>query len=214
MVIFQPDRYLLQKFVSKHASAFNGNVLDIGGGSGRYKGYFSHVGNYKNLDPDETVKPDIHASVEQVPLNDSSVDCIICTQVLGDVWNLQQAVSEIKRILKPGGLLLVTEALHAELHDEPYDYWRFTPHTYKKLFEDAFDIIELEPRGGYYSQAAQQKIRHKIEKYNLYQRPFLGRIAHIWALTIGKVAIMKDNWDNSPANHKFTIGYCILARKK
>tara|TARA_Y100000310_G_scaffold172859_1_gene172967 strand:- start:61 stop:705 length:645 start_codon:yes stop_codon:yes gene_type:complete len=214
MIIFQPDRHLLRKFVAEHAKDFSGIVVDVGAGDKRYKHFFAHCEGYQTLDTDEASEPDIVASVEKIPLEDGSVDGIICTQVLGDVWDVQKAVEEMVRILKPGGALLITESLLNEEHDEPQDYWRFTEFTWKKLLEEKCSLEVLEKRGGYFAQMAQQRIRFRIEKHHLYTRKILGRLAHVWACVIGKWALLRDGWDRSDANKKFPIGYCILARKK
>jgi SAM-dependent methyltransferase len=214
MIIFQPDRHLLKKFVASHAKEFTGSVVDIGAGEKRYSHLFSHCDSYKTLDVHKESNPDIVASIEKIPLEDSSVDGILCTQVLGDVWDVQQAIQEMIRILKPGGLLLITESLLNEEHDEPQDYWRFTGFAWQKLLEEQCTIEVLEKRGGFHTQAAQQKIRYRIEKYGLYKQKLLGRLAHIWATCIGKFALMRDAQDRSEAGKKFPLGYCILARKK
>jgi len=214
MIIFQPDRYLLRKFIATHAPTFSGSILDTGGGKGRYRHLFTSVKEYRILDIDPSVQPDITGSIEHIPLQDSSLDGIICTQVLGDVWNIVKAIQEMCRILKPGGKLLITESLLNEEHDEPCDYWRCTQFSWKKLLEQHFFVETIEPRGGFYSHMAQDRIRFMIERYSLYKRPLLGRLTHMYALIVGKYALLRDQWDTSAANKKFPIGYCILARKK
>lgn len=215
MIIAQPDRRLLARFIAAHANAFKGDVLDIGGGDGRYAGLFKHVDSYKRLDVDEKAKPDIVASIEKIPLEDASVDGIICTQVLGDVWDIPQAMNEMSRILKKDGLLLITECLHNELHDEPHDYWRFTPNTYKKLIGEEFEIISLEPRGGYYSMRLQQHIRKLILKHHPYnKRPMLGRLMHAYASIRCAIAEWHDARQSADINERFAIGFNLLARKR
>jgi ubiquinone/menaquinone biosynthesis C-methylase UbiE len=213
MRIFQPDRHLLHAFVARHSPSFAGNVLDVGGGTRRYASLFTHCA-YTVLDLDPETKPDIVASAEELPLKDASMDGVLCTQVLGDVWSVEKAVAECARVLKPGGLLLLTESLLNEEHNEPHDYWRFTRFAWQKLLAPSCDILVMEPRGGYFTQKAQQAIRYRIEKYDLYAKPLLGRIMHVWSSSIGKLAIMRDAKDQSPASAKFTLGYCILARKR
>lgn len=214
MMIFQPDRHLLKRFVAKHAPMFRGSMLDIGGGNKRYASLFAHCDSYRTIDVNEAEKPDIVGSIEHIPVQDDTIDGVICTQVLGDVWNTQKAIAEMVRILKPGGLLLITESLFNEEHDAPYDYWRFTQHAFRKLLEQSCEILMLEARGGYFTQRAQQAIRYRIEKHNLYHRPLLGRLAHLWATLIGRLAIARDRADHCSANRKFPIGYCVLACKK
>lgn len=213
MFIFQPDRRLLRAFVAAHAPGFSGNVLDVGGGTRRYADLFRHC-NYTILDPDEASKPNIVGTAEAIPLGDASVDGVVCTQVLGDVWDTRAAIAEMHRVLKPGGRLLITESLFNEEHDEPRDYWRFTQFAWKTLLGDGFDILLLEPRGGYHSQKLQNAIRHRIERDKLYANPLLGRLWNLWWSITGPRAIRRDACSRDAANKKFPIGYCILARKR
>lgn len=209
MVIFQPDRHLLLAFMKKHAKSLQGSVLDVGGGPRRYAALFKHC-DYKTLDVEESYKPNIISSAEEIPLNDASLDGIICSQMLGDVWDVKKAITEIARTLKKGGKIIITESLLSEEHDVPHDYWRFTKYTWKKLLEEHFTIDVLEPRGGYHTQKAQNSIRYHINKYNLYKKPFLSRLFHLWALCTGHWAIMCDK-GQSP--NGFTLGYCIKATR-
>ncbi|MBI4129252.1 class I SAM-dependent methyltransferase [Candidatus Peregrinibacteria bacterium] len=214
MLIFQPDRELLHRFVAKHAPTMRGKILDIGGGNRRYASLFTNAASFETLDIDPLQKPDIVASVESLPIADATYDGLLCTQVLGDVWDIRRAIGEMVRVLKPGGFLLITESLFNEEHDAPQDFWRFTQYALRKLLEPSCEIRALEARGGYFSQRAQQAIRYRIEKYDLYHRPILGRLAHVWALAIGRIAIARDRRDRSDANQKFPIGYCLLACKR
>lgn len=214
MIIFQPDRELLRRFVAAHAPAMRGRILDIGGGNRRYATLFTHATSFEVADIDPAQNPDIVASAESLPMENATYDGILCTQVLGDVWDVPRAVAEMIRVLKPGGLLLLTESLLNEEHDAPRDFWRFTQEALRKLLEPSCEIRALEARGGYFSQRAQQAIRYRIEKYDLYHRPLIGRYAHVWASLIGRIAIARDRRDPSAANRKFPLGYCLLAYKK
>lgn len=214
MMIFQPDRELLRRFVAAHAPAMRGHILDIGGGNRRYASLFAHAASFEVVDVDPGQQPDVVASADSLPMDDATYDGILCTQVLGDVWDVRRAVAEMVRVLKPGGLLLITESLLNEEHDAPQDFWRFTQYALRKLLEPSCSIRVLEARGGYFSQRAQQAIRYRIAKYNLYHRPLLGRFAHVWASFAGRIAIARDRWDRSAANSKFPIGYCLLACKR
>ncbi len=211
MRIFQPDRVLLASFVERMAPRMHGTVIDVGGGNRRYANLFTHC-TYKTVDHDPAQHPDYVASIDLLPLPDTSVDGILCTQVLGDVEDPKKAIEEMARVLKSGGKLLLTESLFNEEHDMPHDYWRFTEEAYRFLLNNHFVIDVLEERGGYFSQIAQQKIRYMIERFDAYHRPLVGRVIHLWALGIGKIAMMLDR--KNCLQKRFTIGHCILATKR
>jgi SAM-dependent methyltransferase len=132
MRIFQPDRVFLGSFVERMAPLFHGRVIDIGGGNRRYANLFTHC-TYETMDIDASQHPDHTGSIEKLPFENSTLDGVICTQVLGDVQNPPEAMSEIARVLKSGGKLILTESLFNEEHDLPHDYWRFTEQAYRLL---------------------------------------------------------------------------------
>ena len=215
MYIFQPDRYLLSAFVVAHAEELQGDLLDIGGQHGeRYRGFFAHVRSYKILDPDERCKPDIVASAERIPLEDASVDAILCMETLMYIPDLAVAIREIARILKPGGRLLASSSFLSVLCHEPHDYWRLTPFSLRVLLAPYFDDIRIERRGGYRSQKVQYWVRFLIERYSLYDRPFFGRIVSLLSTVRGRMAISRDARDSSKTNAKFGMGFNLLAKRR
>lgn len=69
-------------------------------------------------------------------------DIIVCTEVLEHTLNPFSAVDEIYRMLKPGGLLLMTTPFNFRIHGPLPDCWRFTEHGIRALLKD-FEIVEL-----------------------------------------------------------------------
>ena len=88
------------------------NILDIGGGFkfqkelSKYKYLFKNS-NYQTLDAEKKYNPDIIGDICNIPLNNESVDVVICKAVLEHVPEPQKAVKEIYRILKKGGKCFV-----------------------------------------------------------------------------------------------------------
>ncbi|HPA25369.1 MAG TPA: methyltransferase domain-containing protein [bacterium] len=138
-------------------------VIDIGGGlritsekGNRYdkerdwlKPYAAKV-DYKILDPVPDYNPDIVGDIHNLPFEDSSVDAIVCLAVLEHVENPIKAVSEIKRVLKPGGFCLVTVPFLYYYHAEKgyyKDYWRFTEDAVEFIFKDFSNIEKINIRG-------------------------------------------------------------------
>ena len=75
-------------------------------------------------------------------------DCFICTQTLQYVYPLEQAVATMQRILKPGGVLLLTVPGISQI--SPYDrehwgeHWRFTPQSVQRLLASAFMESDID----------------------------------------------------------------------
>ncbi len=117
-------------------------VIDIGGGlrvikekNNRYdssrewlRPYIEKV-DYKVMDPVNTYHPDIVGDVHNIPLDDNSVDAIVCLAVLEHVENPIQAYKEMHRVLKPGGYVFIYVPFLYYYHAEKGyygDFWRFT----------------------------------------------------------------------------------------
>jgi len=60
-------------------------------------------------------------------LPDESAQTIICVETLEHVYEVRRAVEEMRRVLAPGGVMLVAAPLDFHIHDHPSDYWRLTP---------------------------------------------------------------------------------------
>ncbi len=139
------DRYYIGKFIRAHAREVQGRVLEFGWPT--YKDYFdaSRIEGYDVIDleahdDDVTLVGDIQR-VPQIP--DATFDCIICTQVLLLIPDLSAAMREMHRILKPGGLLLLTlpqAALTMPRKEFPADYWRFTEDSVRLLLTPFSDV--------------------------------------------------------------------------
>lgn len=214
MIIFQPDRILIRTQIKKYAHYIKGDVLDVGAGPfDRYSDLF-RFSKYIKLDTCPDNSPDIIASAEKIPLGDNSVDSIVCTQALGDIWNLNGAISEFFRVLKSGGNVILTESLMAAMHDEPYDFWRFTDYSLRRLFEEnGFDILHIERRGGFFASTAQNIIRYFIDRFNLYKN-FLGKILSPFISVFGRLMLWLDRLDKSKAGARQSMGWCVVAVKK
>jgi SAM-dependent methyltransferase len=71
-----------------------------------------------------------------------SFDFIVCTEVLEHTLNPFDAVREIRRLLKPGGLLFGTTPFNFRIHGPLPDCWRFTEHGLRTLLK-SLEIVEL-----------------------------------------------------------------------
>lgn len=138
------DRYYIEKFLSQHAGDISGHVVEIGddhytrkfGGAGVTR---SEVLDQAHPDSNPTIIADL-TRADHVPSN--NFDCIIITQTLQFIYDLHAAVRTLHRILKPGGVLLVSLPSLSPIcrydMDRWGDYWRFTSAAAKRLFGDVF----------------------------------------------------------------------------
>ena len=125
--------------------AFSGNLLEIGPQTrslAREK--FTNY-KYHSFDIVDTYGPDFVGDItkKNVSIPDTFFDCILCMDVLEHVLNPFDAISELRRILKDGGYLILSSPLNLRIHGPIPDCWRFTEHGYKSLLRD-FDIVEID----------------------------------------------------------------------
>lgn len=178
MLSLWSDNYIptkpIERAMKKFAQRFSRdqNVLDIGCGRKPYRQFFNC--RYVGLDHTAGLKPDIVAPAWKIPLPDNNFNGIILNQTLEHIAKIDQTVSEIKRILKPGGCAIITvpqtmknhslalenskapiNTLPADQH--PYwqvDYYRFTKYGLAYTFKD-FSVLSLHESNGYFGSIFQ-----------------------------------------------------------
>ena len=138
------DRYYIEQFLSLHSRDIKGNVLEIGGNTytkkfGRGEIVQSEVLHVVEGNPLATIVANL-SHAPQIP--DNSFDCIICTQTLHVIPDVDAAISTLYRILRPQGVILGTASTISQLDlDEENrwgDYWRFTSQGFFQLFARTF----------------------------------------------------------------------------
>lgn len=108
-----------------------------------------------------TYNCDVHTDIENIPYEDNTWDAVICLEVLEHVANPFKAATELYRVLKPGGVLLLTTpfllgyhgktkrpgAIDSHSHSEYPDFWRFTHEGLFHLFKP-FASTKIEVLNG------------------------------------------------------------------
>ena len=143
------DRIYIERFLDRHRADIRGRALEAE--NDRYVRRFgSAVAHVEVLDvlpgnPRATIVADLQ-NAPQIP--DGSFDCIILTQVLLYVFDVQAAYRTIHRILAPGGVLLATVPgilKRSKDESELYgDWWRFTTQSANRLASDVFGEVNVE----------------------------------------------------------------------
>lgn len=72
--------------------------------------------------------PNVHliANAERLPFTDSSIDMVICESLLEHVKTSTKVITEISRVVKPGGYVYIVVPFLYPYHDSPSDYYRWT----------------------------------------------------------------------------------------
>jgi SAM-dependent methyltransferase len=97
-----------------------------------------------------------------------------------------KAMTEIGRTLKPGGKLLLSVPFFYPLHDEPHDYFRYTPYGIKEILSKVgFKMIDMVPQGGFIAMSGEFLnlfCLHKIQ--NLLEAGVWGRILGLCSVPV------------------------------
>jgi SAM-dependent methyltransferase len=115
------------RWLADNADAVSGLLLDLGAGNQPFKEWYSGLAE-KCVSVDVTPAPglDVLSLAAPLPFRSAAFDTVLCTQVLEHVHDAEAVVSEIARILKPGGRVIITIPFLYPTHEAPFDFWRTT----------------------------------------------------------------------------------------
>jgi SAM-dependent methyltransferase len=86
-------------------------------------------------------------NVERMTLASRSVGTVLALSTFEHVRRFWLGVEEIKRIVRPDGVLVISTPFYFHIHNHPSDYWRFTPEALDSLLEDQFPQRILGQQG-------------------------------------------------------------------
>lgn len=192
----------------------HGDLIDIGCGKLPFKKFLlTQVSKYDSLDIKQfSSEVNIIADVQDMNMiKADTYDTVICLEVLEHVSSPSKALSEINRILKPGGLIIISVPHLSRLHDLPNDYFRFTQNGISFLLEQSgFNISELIIKGGLFSFLGHQWSTFILSAF--YFVPILGKIIfEINRWLVINICIYLDKLSDSKGY--FACGYVISASK-
>lgn len=136
----------LYQEIKSLAPQIKGKVLDVGCGSKPYEALFQ-VSEYIGLElaspENQHKKADYFYDGAIFPFTDKTFDSVITNQVLEHVFNPDVFLSEIHRVLKDDGIVLLTVPFVWDEHEQPFDYARYSSFGLKYLLEKyQFEVIE------------------------------------------------------------------------
>jgi len=193
-----------------------GEVLDVGCGRKPYRAYLQASG-YVGLDVDTSVTrklatADVFYDGKTFPFHDASFDGVLCSQVFEHVFTPTEFLGEIHRVLRPGGVLLLTVPFVWDEHEQPYDFARYSSFGIKAIMEKAgFEIVEQRKSVSDSRALAQlttgwifKKTRTRIRGLNLLVQLLLIAPCNVAGAVIGALL---------PRNEDLYLDNVLLARK-
>lgn len=138
----------LHKTVLGLSTAIGGKVLDLGCGTKPYESLFTNATSYTGVDVEVSghdhadSKVDVFYDGKTLPFTAGNFDSVVSFEVFEHLFNIDEVLVEVRRVLKPGGRLLVTIPFAWEEHEIPYDFARYTSYGMEHVLRRAgFEIV-------------------------------------------------------------------------
>ena len=166
------DRFYVERFLEAHKQFINGRCLEVVDNAYTVKFGEDRVtqSDVADNNPSNT-RATIHGDLRDLnAITDNTFDTLIITQTLGMINDIDSAVKELHRILKPGGVTLVTATTLGPLWEQIY--WRLTPASLRYLFGKYFKEIKIETFGNVFVQQcflsgfAAEELSKDVLEYN------------------------------------------------
>lgn len=147
-VVYQKIRNNVDDFIRNQANIFDSDLiklLDIAPQNHAGAKQFFLKSQVLTADIDEKSGANFIIDIcqnNEDKIDSSIFDIIVCTEVLEHTLNPFLAITEIYRLLKKGGVLLMSTPFDFRIHGPLPDCWRFSEHGIKALLKD-FEIVDL-----------------------------------------------------------------------
>lgn len=136
---------------------------------------------YIGADMREGIGVDVVLNLHDIDLPDNSVGTVLLLDTLEHVEYPHKAIQEIYRIIRPGGLLIMSSVMNYIIHSYPNDYWRYTPEAFRSLlkpFDDSYvecvgdekfpsTVVGIAKKG-HLTQQEQAQVEAKIMSWKKY----------------------------------------------
>jgi SAM-dependent methyltransferase len=170
-------------------------ILDSGAGEQPYRRFCEHLdyvaqdfaqydgtGDAVGLHPGTwAVDVDIVSDITTIPEPDASFDAVLCTEVLEHVPDPVPVIREFARLIRPGGLLVLTAPFCSLTHQAPYHFSTGLSRYWYEMHLPAagFRIEEATPNGNYFEYLAQEqrRVASVAERYRAGAPTVIERVA-------------------------------------
>lgn len=206
-------------FLQRHCWRYAGVLYDLGCGESPYREFFlRYAQQYVGVDwagSYHDTKADVAADLnELMPVESEVADTAVSLSVIEHLREPQVMLGETFRILKPGGWFVLQVPWQWQIHEAPYDFFRYTPYGLKHLLHKAgFVDVEVEPQAGFFTTSI-LKLNYFSSRFVRGPRLLRGLIKAIlvpfWYLG-QKLAPFLDKLDRNWALE--APGYYVTARK-
>lgn len=215
-------RFLIDEFQARIVAEWPADmtVLDLGGHKTQKRGQFD-VGRFPfrttclNLTAEK--RPDVQGDAERLPFADGTFDAVICAELLEHVFDPRQVVREIRRVLRPGGRVLITVPFLVPIHGDPGDFGRYTDAFWIRVLALlGFERVSIETQGFFWTVVLDALRSWLIEMNRRWpaQRWRWAVVARliVWGRRRAIATEGGARPESSEALRQFTTGFGITAR--
>lgn len=171
-------RHGIKDNIYKYAGYITGKVLDFGCGSKPYKSFFSFT-EYVGVDFENEGHPHVNEQIDvfydgkTLPFSNEYFDSILCSEVFEHVFNLDEIIKELNRVLKKDGTILITCPFVWNEHEVPFDYARYTKFALENMLrKGGFELIEFSKAGNFVTAITQLICLYSFNCYKGFWRSF------------------------------------------
>jgi SAM-dependent methyltransferase len=213
-------RHRLLEGISRHVGNLKGVMLDFGCGSKPYKSLFN-VTRYVGLDFENPGHPHTEEQIDffydgkKIPFEDDYFDSVFTSEVFEHVFNLQEILPEINRVMKKGALILVTCPFAISEHEVPIDFARYSSYGLKHIMQkNGFEIVVQEKLGNSIEVITQLRLAY----LEMHITPHLKKIPLVGSLFELLTSAMLNLWAKGagrilPQGKELYLNNLILCRK-
>ena len=158
------------------------------------------------IDIDPKREPDLVMDVTQLTFENETFDLVFTLEVLEHVKEPWLAVANLFNVLKPNGKVVVSTPFILGIHDEPYDFYRYTQYGLRYLFRE-FTNVQLFPRTGLFT--AITILISRVISGRSFREKLLGSILTVIIFPFFWIGLFMDKFVSGGV----TTGYVLHATK-
>ncbi len=203
--------------ILKYRDFINGIVLDFGCGNKPYKDLFIFK-KYIGIDLKESGHAhknediDVYYNGKNIPFDAEYFDSVFSSEVFEHVFNINEILKEVNRVLKPDAYLLITMPFVWNEHEEPYDFARYTSFGVTYLLEQNGFKVEAFEKSSNFVEAIFQMVCLYLNQIIFPKNKYINFLLTI--LIIGPVNLMGLFFSlMMPKDYSFYNNDIVLAKK-
>ncbi len=224
-------RYFVDKFIKEISKEFDKDgkvLLDVGAGHQPYKKFFNKI-KYESCDSDHVIKEikydilnakhDFYCNInEQIPRKDKYYDIVLCSEVLEHVYNPENVIKEISRILKDDGVFIATIPQSTGEHMLPHNYFNYlAPGITYLLKRNNLKAVSLKKYSGIFH--ATGNLLNKLVNTvffinrNIYSKILFFPIEFSIRILVAIINVILFYLDKLDKTKSWSIHYFLIAKK-